>query len=278
MVTLCSTAASERLCMYIQFVCIPRLFLLVTANPADRYLSKRQADTDNENEGLPPYIELLQGRDGRDGRDGPTGPRGPAGMNGEKGDTGDKGEPGPSTGGVTYIRWGRTTCPDTPGTELVYSGRAAGTHYTTQGGTSDLLCLPDDPQYLTYRPGVQGYSPIHGAEYQIGHDTLPLPGVHQDNAPCAVCVNCQRKVVLTIPARTTCPPSWTKEYCGYLMTERFSHRRREAACLDKNPEAVRGEAASTDGTLFYHTEAVCNGIDCPPYDPEKELTCVVCTK
>ena len=79
---------------------------LVTANPADRYLSKHQADTDNENEGLPPYIELLQGRDGRDGRDGPAGPRGPAGMNGEKGDTGDKGEPGPSTGGVTYIRWG----------------------------------------------------------------------------------------------------------------------------------------------------------------------------
>ena len=48
--------------------------------------------------------------------------------------------------------------------------------------------------------------------------------------------------------------------------------------MDKDPEAVRGEAANTDGAVFYHTEAVCNGIDCPPYDPEKELTCVVCTK
>ena len=147
----------------------------------------------------------------------------------------------------------------------------------TQGGTSDLFCLPDNPQYLTYRPGVQGYSPLHGAEYKIEHDTLlPLPGVHQDNAPCAVCVNCQRKVVLTIPARTTLPS--LQDNSGYLMTECYSHRRREAACLNKNPEAVCGEAASTDGTLFYHTEAVCNGIDCPPYDPEKELTCVVCTK
>ena len=91
------------------------------------------------------------------------------------------------------------------------------------------------------------------------------------------CINCQRKVVLAISARTTCPPSWTREYCGYL-TERYTHCRREAVCMDKDPEAVRGEAANTNGALFYHTEAVCNGIDCPPYDPEKELTCVVCTK
>ena len=70
-------------------------------------------------------------------------------MTGGKRDTGAKGEPGPSTGGVTYIRWGRTTCPDTPGTEPVYSGRAAGTSHTAQGGTSDYLCLPDNPQYLS---------------------------------------------------------------------------------------------------------------------------------
>ena len=199
-------------------------------------------------------------------------------MTGEKGDTGTKGEPGPSTGGVTYNRWGRTTCPDTPGTELVYSGRAAGTHYTHQGGTSDYLCLPDNPQYLTYRPGVQGRSPIHGAEYQVNHDTLPLPGLTDHNVPCAVCVNFQRKVFLNIPAHTTCPTSWTREYCGYLMTESVSYHRTAAVCMDKDPEAVRGEAANTNGALFHHTEAVCNGIDCPPYDPEKELTCVVCTK
>ena len=61
-----------------------------------------------------------------------------------------------------------------------------------QGGTSDYLCLPDIPQYSTYRPGVQGYSPIYGAEYEIEHDTLPLPGVRDDNVPCALCRNSQR--------------------------------------------------------------------------------------
>ena len=239
-------------------------------------ISKRQVDT---NEGLPPYIELLQGRDGRDGRDGQAGPKGPPGMRGEKGETGEQGAPGPSSGGVTYIRWGQATCPDTPGTELVYSGRAAGTHYTTQGGTSDYLCLPDTPQYLDYCPGVQGNSPIHGAEYDLYGCTLPsLSRLYHHNVPCVVCVNSERNVLLTIPAHITCPHSWTLEYNGYLMTAAHNAHRTATACVDSNPQVVRGEAANTDGALFYFTEAECNGIECPPYDREKELTCVVCTK
>ena len=111
----------------------------------------------------------------------------------------------------------------------------------------------------------------YGAEYETNHTTLPIPGVHQHNVPCAVCLNCQRKTVLTIPARITCPSSWTLEYCN-------THHRRASARVDKNPERVPGEAANTDGALLYYIEAVCNGILCPPYDPEKELTCAVCTK
>ena len=79
-----------------------------------------------------------QGVAGRDGRDGVPGPRGVAGRDGKtgpqgmKGDTGSQGPPGPRSGGVTYVRWGRTTCPDTEGTEAVYTGRAAGTHYLVE--------------------------------------------------------------------------------------------------------------------------------------------------
>ena len=87
-----------------------------------------------------------------------------------------------------------------------------------------------------------------------------------------------RKAIITIPTRLTCPASWTVEYIGYLMSDKLTHRRIATACVDKNPETVRGEAANTEGALFYHTEAVCNGIDCHPYVPEKELTCVICTK
>ena len=83
----------------------------------------------------PPYLEILRGRDGRDGRDGEPGPRGlprrdgKVGPKGEKGDMGEQGPPGSSSGGVTYVRWGRTTCPNTTGTELVYKVRAAGSRF-----------------------------------------------------------------------------------------------------------------------------------------------------
>ena len=49
---------------------------------------------------------------------------------------GEQGPCGPMTGGVTFVRWGRTTCPNVEGTELVYKGRVAGSHYRTSGGGS----------------------------------------------------------------------------------------------------------------------------------------------
>ena len=51
------------------------------------------------------------------------------------------------------------------------------------------------------------------------------------------------------------------------MTADGNLNRRSTVCVDKDPEAVPGEAANTDGALFYHMEATCNGLDCPPYDP-----------
>ena len=129
-----------------------------------------------------PYIEVLQGRDGRDGRDGVPGPRGPQG---QRGDQGIAGPPGPRNGGVVYTRWGRSTCPSVSGTTQVYAGRAGGTWYGDKGGAANYLCMPDDPDYLSYTPGVQGHSYVYGAEYQTGSG--PLSAVQDHNVPCAVC-------------------------------------------------------------------------------------------
>ena len=87
-----------------------------------------------------------------------------------------------------------------------------------------------------------------------------------------------RVAVTMIPAKTQCPSTWTLEYSGYLMSERYTHNRAMYKCVDKNPDSVPGSASSTNGALFYHVEASCNGMMCPPYDPQKELTCAVCTK
>ena len=58
---------------------------------------------------------------------------------------------------------GKNSCPSVSGTTLVYAGRAGGTHYTQKGGVANHLCMPDDPDYLSYTPGVQGANYVYGA-------------------------------------------------------------------------------------------------------------------
>ena len=243
-------------------------------------VSKRETEenTDN-NEGFPPYIELLRGRDGRDGRDGEPGPRGPPGARGERGTTGAQGPPGPSTGGVTYIRWGRTTCPNTSGTELVYKGWAAGSLWSHSGGGSNYQCITEEPQNFAFGPSTSDSSYIYGAEYEILSNT-PRSNLHlhDDDVPCAVCYVSTRVAHLMIPGRYTCPQNWTREYYGYLMAERNNHHRSTFECVDATPEAVVGGHANQNGALFYHIEPRCGSLSCPPYEQQKEITCAVCTR
>ena len=86
-------------------------------------------------------MELLRGRDGLHGRDGVRGPPGPPGPQGKEGPA------GPKNGGITYIRWGKSTCPTGTGREIVYSGITAGSIFNQVGGGSNYLCLPKVPEY-----------------------------------------------------------------------------------------------------------------------------------
>ncbi len=142
--------------------------------------------------------------------------------------------------------------------------------------------MPKDPEYSTtltyYQGGVRGHASIHGAEYEA-----PLQGSHDHNVPCAVCYVSTRPTVIMIPAKASCPSSWTREYYGYIMTEwKGVHDnirgRTMFECVDRDQESLPGSSPNTDGVLFYHVEASCNGLPCPPYDQSKELNCVVCTK
>ena len=82
-----------------------------------------------------------------------------------------------------------------------------------------------------------------------------------------------------IPAKITCPSSWTIEYAGYLMTEHYGHKNNKAyICVDKDSKPVPNIVGNVNGALLYHVTATCTGIPCPPYDNKKYITCVVCTK
>ena len=72
---------------------------------------------------------------------------------------GDVGPAGPSSGGVTYVRWGRTNCPNTA--ELVYAGRAGGSLWSVNGGGSNYQCLTNEHQSFFFEPGTDCSCSLH---------------------------------------------------------------------------------------------------------------------
>ena len=96
---------------------------------------------------------------------------------------------------------------------------------------ANYLCMPNDPEYsLSYTPGEHGHSYVYGAEYEY-----PLVlGRFQHNVPCAVCNVPTKSTVIMIPAKTTCPSGWTREYYGYLMSEYITERRTMYECVYKH--------------------------------------------
>ena len=211
-----------------------------------------------------------KGSKGSRGLLGSPGIIGPKGSTGSIGLKGDKGSVSPSSSGVIYTRWGKTTCRS--GASLVYSGTAAAPH-AGHGGGSNYLCMPPDPEYgLSYSPGVQGNSYLYGVEYEA----TVVPNRANHNAQCAVCLLSDKEVLLMIPAKTSCPDGWTREYYGYLMTEHI--KRTEYVCVDKDMDPVPGSQHHIGSGHFWHVEGHCDGVPCPPYNNYKELNCVVCTK
>ena len=199
-------------------------------------------------------------------------------MPGPRGPPGPQGPPGPRSGGVTYVRWGRTTCPNVTGAELVYTGRAAGSQHGHSGGGGNYQCIVEDPENFDYGPGTVDASLMYGAEYKMRGDvpskSLPLD---DHDVPCAVCYVAERETVLMIPGKYTCPQKWIREYYGYLMAERHNHHRSTFECMDVKPETVISGRDHQGDAFFYHVEPRCGSLPCPPYEEEKEMTCAVCT-
>ena len=177
---------------------------------------------------------------------------------------------------MTYTRWGKTTCRR--GTERIYDGYVGGGWYNQKGNGANYLCLPKDPQYLSsVRPSWQSY--LYGAEFETNNKIFGKT-THNYNVPCAVCHAPRKSSKLMIPAKISCPKSWTREYYGYLMTEYHPNNRNAVyECIDNYPDVIAGSAKNTNGALFYFVEAVCGyGLPCGPYCARRAVTCVVCTK
>ena len=146
-----------------------------------------------------PFGKAFRGRDGRDGLPGPPGPPGPPGIPGAAGTPGvavidlryvqppTTPPPPPVTavgGGVTYICWGRTSCPTVDGTEDVYNGITAGSHNAHTGGGSNYICMVKEARYHP-GAGTSGLSYVYGTEYKTAGSALR--SLNHNNIPCAAC-------------------------------------------------------------------------------------------
>ncbi|XP_060600723.1 uncharacterized protein LOC132754147 [Ruditapes philippinarum] len=182
--------------------------------------------------------------------------------------------------GNTYVRWGRTRCPEN-GTELVYKGYAGGSYYSNKGASANFLCLPEKPLWNVYEDAEQTAGTVWGAEYELygrNMNNFFEETLLQQDVPCCVC-RTKRASVLFVPGRNQCYDGWTLEYEGYLSSGHYSHEASsEFVCLDVEPEIIDGGSASEDGKLFYFVEARCGSLRCPPYVNGRELTCAVCSK
>ena len=161
------------------------------------------------------------------------------------------------------------------------SGYTAGCH-STQGGGSNILCLPEEPTWGRFDDTLnlyRGY--IWGAEIDI--DGVSEGKVFEQNVdgqdqPCAVCM-VPRSLTHMFPGRATCFPGWTMEYAGYLMTSYLDREfNKEYFCLDSDPEGVVNGEANDNQNLIYLVEAKCGSLPCPPYVDGREVACVVCSK
>ena len=110
--------------------------------------------------------------------------------------------------------------------------------------------MPEDPDYdlQVTRAGVQGYSYIHGVEYEA---PAPNNAHHDLNVPCAVCLARGRNSELMIPGKLYCPKKWTLEYTGFLMSDHISYYRNMFECVDKDLEYVPGNENNQNGGLVY---------------------------
>ncbi|OWF36158.1 hypothetical protein KP79_PYT26049 [Mizuhopecten yessoensis] len=158
------------------------------------------------------------------------------------------------------------------------TGYTGGSYYDSTGAASNYVCLPPDPLWGPHK-NLRSYQPayMYGTEYE--DPTLFGVNDYSEDAPCAVCRTSEHSTSVMIPARTECYAGWEKAYYGSLSANDANHKAAsEYVCVDEHPQALTGGSRNDNGKLFYQVRTVCGPLQCPPYEHDKVLSCVVCLK
>ena len=84
-----------------------------------------------------------------------------------------------------------------------------------------------------------------------------------------------------MPGTNLCDERWTAEYTGYLAAERSHtrHQRSEFICVDDDAEpSARSNPVNQEGASLYPAQTKCGSLPCLPYENNKNLLCVVCSR
>ena len=68
------------------------------------------------------------------------------------------------------------------------------------------------------------------------------------------------------------------EYGGFIASGHVGHSASNYICIDRNTEYIPSGKASIDGHPMYMVGIKCGPLPCPPYDNNRKLNCVVCSK
>ena len=188
-------------------------------------------------------------------------------------------------GGVTYVRWGMHSCPS--GAKRVYNGLVGGGWFTGDGGSSSLICLPLDVQYVD-QTELDNDGKIYSTEYETDDRIFTGTDTQDYDVPCAVC-QVSHSSVYTTAGTLFCSSSDASQYKGYLMTSETGGGRKSTdyICVDADADYLLGSQANTDGAQLSFVGADCSARSpmtkhCgdPPienYIQKLALTCAVCS-
>ena len=179
---------------------------------------------------------------------------------------------------------------------ILIVGRVAASHYTDKGGGSNYLCLPDHPLYtnpanISEDQTAHLYPVKYGKLMKIfnrfGPELLRKfpPSVREKftrtldfkDVPCAVCQVDGATSVLMIPANNVCPRRWSRQYHGYLMSQKHDYGKTEFICVDIEARGIPNTQNSNGNAFLHLTEFKCSGPSCKGFFRNQALPCTVCT-
>ena len=141
------------------------------------------------------------------------------------------------------------------------------------GGGVDFLCLPTEPDFPEgAAAGYQSQSDIFGISYGTTNRSS-----NNNTVLCSVCEVTGRSRSIMIPAKSSCPTGWIKEYQGLLMSQHHSHSSGYI-CVATDMQDFSLPTPSNNYGGLYVVEVVCDTLKCPPFIDGYEIGCVLCTK